>query len=57
MAESFAEQVYRAVKRISRGRVASYSDVALLAGRPGAQQAVGNALAKLGDLGSATLTR
>lgn len=50
MTKSFAEQVYSAVKRIPKGRVASYSDVALIAGRPGAQQAVGNALAKLGDL-------
>ena len=50
MTESFAEKVYTAVKRIPRGRVASYSDIALLAGHPGAQQAVGQALTKLDDL-------
>lgn len=45
---SFDTRVYRAVRRIPKGRVASYGDIALLAGSAGASQAVGNSLAKLG---------
>ncbi len=38
---------YRVVRRIPRGRVATYGTVALLAGRPGAARQVGYALAAL----------
>jgi methylated-DNA-protein-cysteine methyltransferase-like protein len=41
---SFQEKVYRVVRRIPRGRVASYGMVALLAGRMGAARAVGRAM-------------
>ncbi len=38
---------YRVVRRIPRGRVATYGQIALLAGRPGAARQVGYALAAL----------
>jgi methylated-DNA-[protein]-cysteine S-methyltransferase len=38
----FARRVLTAVRRIPRGRVATYGDVAALAGRPRAARAVGN---------------
>lgn len=38
----FASRVLRAVARIPPGRVATYGDIATLAGRPGAARAVGN---------------
>jgi O-6-methylguanine DNA methyltransferase len=38
----FASRVLNVVRRIPPGRVASYGDVARLAGRPGAARAVGN---------------
>ena len=51
MTNDFAERVYSAVKRIPRGRVASYADIALLAGAgPGAARAVGQVLKRLGPL-------
>lgn len=48
MTTDLAQRVYSAVKRIPKGRVATYQDIALLAGRPRAERAVGNALSKLG---------
>lgn len=42
----FALEVYDAVKRIPKGHVASYGQVALMAGHPGASRAVGNILHK-----------
>lgn len=44
MKNSFYQEVYEAVKKIPRGRVASYGTVALLAGSPRAARAVGTAL-------------
>lgn len=41
---TFTEQVYDAVKRIPKGRVATYGQIAEIIGRPGGAQAVGNAL-------------
>lgn len=38
----FTARVLSAVRRIPPGRVATYGDVAALAGRPGAARAVGN---------------
>lgn len=44
MANSFYEAVYRAVCAIPRGKVASYGQIAALAGYPRAARAVGRAL-------------
>ena len=45
MADStFAEKVYAAVKRIPKGRVATYGQIAEIIGQPGGARAVGNAL-------------
>lgn len=41
---TFAEKVYDAVKRIPKGRVATYGQIAEIIGSPGASRAVGNAL-------------
>jgi O-6-methylguanine DNA methyltransferase len=41
-AQSFAMRVLAAVRGIPPGRVATYGDVARMAGRPGAARAVGN---------------
>jgi methylated-DNA-protein-cysteine methyltransferase-like protein len=41
---SFAETVWRWVRRIPRGRVATYGQIAALAGRPRAARAVGHAM-------------
>ena len=41
-AAEFARRVLTVVRRIPRGRVATYGDVAALAGRPRAARAVGN---------------
>ncbi|MFC1727784.1 MGMT family protein [Patescibacteria group bacterium] len=41
---SFSERVYQIVRLIHKGRVATYSQVAVAAGRPLAARAVGNAL-------------
>ena len=38
----FAQRVLRVLQRIPPGRVATYGDVAAIAGRPGAARAVGN---------------
>lgn len=43
------QPVYRAVRRIPAGRVATYGQVAALAGMPGAARQVGWALAALGE--------
>ncbi|MFY9461748.1 MAG: MGMT family protein, partial [Candidatus Sungiibacteriota bacterium] len=40
----FEQQVWAATKRISRGRVATYADIARAAGSPRAVRAAGNAL-------------
>lgn len=41
---SFYSQVYEAVRRIPRGRVATYGQLALMCGNPCAARAVGQAL-------------
>jgi len=41
---SFPQDVYRACRRIRKGRVSTYSEVAKAAGRPRACRAVGNIL-------------
>ena len=41
---AFAEQVYEAVARIPRGKVATYGQIAMLAGSPRASRIVGGAL-------------
>ena len=43
-ASPFAAAVLRAVRAIPRGRVATYGDVAQMAGRPGAARTVGGLL-------------
>ncbi len=45
----FRERVYEAVRRIPYGKVATYQQIAYLAGSPNAQRAVGNALHKNPD--------
>ena len=45
----FERAVYEAVKRIPEGNVATYGQIARLAGCPGAARAVGNALHKNPD--------
>lgn len=47
----FARRVLRVVARIPTGRVATYGDVARLAGRPGAARAVGNILREAAEPG------
>lgn len=46
---SFAAQVHALVRRIPRGRIMSYGDVAAVLGRPRAARGVGWALAGLPD--------
>ena len=41
------DPVYRMVRRIPRGKIATYGQIAALAGRPGAARQVGYALAAL----------
>ena len=41
---TFAEKVYDAVRRIPKGRVATYGQIAEIVGCPGGSRAVGNAL-------------
>lgn len=43
------ERIYRAVRRIPRGKVATYGDVARMAGLPGRARQVGYALHALPD--------
>ena len=45
----FRARVLAAVRRIPRGRVATYGDIAALAGAPGAARAVGNVMRGCGD--------
>jgi methylated-DNA-protein-cysteine methyltransferase-like protein len=47
---SFARAVRRVVRAIPRGRVLSYGEVALQAGRPGGARAVVRALHQLDDV-------
>lgn len=46
MKSLFQEKVYRVARKIPRGEVLSYKQVATLAGRPRAYRAVGNILHK-----------
>lgn len=46
MSSSFAQQVYAVTRRIPRGQVATYAQVAAAIGHPRAVRAVGNALRK-----------
>mgnify|MGYP001565224401 CR=1 FL=1 len=46
MMTEFEKKVFRAVKKISRGQVATYKQIAKQAGRPKAARAVGSALKK-----------
>lgn len=41
---AFSEDVYRTVKRVPEGKVATYAQIALMSGHRGAARAVGNAL-------------
>jgi methylated-DNA-protein-cysteine methyltransferase-like protein len=41
---SFTDRVYEIVAQIPAGKVATYSDVAAMAGSPGASRAVGSAM-------------
>jgi len=43
---NFSEKVFKAVKRIPKGSVSTYSEIARLIGSPNASRAVGNALNK-----------
>ncbi len=45
---SFTSRVLTAVRRIPRGQVATYGEVARRAGRPGAARAVGNIMRECG---------
>lgn len=46
---TFAEKVYETVKKIPKGKVATYGQVAALSGSPMASRAVGNILHKNPD--------
>jgi len=46
---SFRDAVYRVVRRIPRGRVATYGQIAALLGRPRAARAVGGAMRSCPD--------
>ena len=52
MRSEFAARVLAAVRRIPPGRVATYGDVAALAGRPLAHRAVGNIMRECRDPGT-----
>jgi methylated-DNA-[protein]-cysteine S-methyltransferase len=49
MASSFKHRVLAAVRRIPRGRVATYGDIAALAGSPRAWRAVGTIMRETRD--------
>ena len=51
IARDFTARVIAVVRRIPPGRVATYGDVAALAGRPRAARAVGNIMRGCGDRG------
>ena len=44
MATAFTETVYAIARSIPKGKVATYGQIALLAGHPGAARAVGSAM-------------
>jgi len=46
---SFSQRVYQIVEKIPLGKVATYGQIAVLAGKPKAARAVGNALHKNPD--------
>lgn len=50
-ATDFARRVTRVLRRIPAGRVATYGDVAALAGRPGAARTVGQVLRRADEPG------
>lgn len=50
MDKSFYTQVYAVVRQIPRGKVATYQDIAKLAGSPGASRAVGTAMKNNPDM-------
>jgi O-6-methylguanine DNA methyltransferase len=52
MASEFSRRVLRAVRRIPPGRVATYGDIARIAGSPRAARAVGNLLREHSDPGT-----
>ena len=49
MKPSFTDQVYAAVRKIPKGQVATYQQIAILSGHPSSARAVGNALHKNPD--------
>ncbi len=49
MLTPFARKVLAAVRRVPPGRVATYGDIARIAGRPAASRAVGNIMRACGD--------
>ena len=49
MTDAWRESVYRVVRAIPPGRVATYGLVAVVAGRPGAARAVGNVMLTCDD--------
>jgi methylated-DNA-protein-cysteine methyltransferase-like protein len=50
---NFNDAVWRLVRRVPRGRVATYGQIAALLGRPRSARAVGQAMAALGGPGGA----
>lgn len=46
MKKGFFEKVYQVTKRIPLGKVATYGQIAVMVGKPGAARAVGQALHK-----------
>ncbi|MBR6322868.1 MAG: methylated-DNA--[Lachnospiraceae bacterium] len=50
--DSPSKRIYEAVKKVPKGKVATYGDIAALAGNPKMQRAVGNALHKNPDPGN-----
>lgn len=52
LAGDFSRRVLRVVRRIPPGKVATYGDVAELAGQPRAARAVGNVMKGCGDPGT-----
>ena len=43
---SFSEKTYKATRKIPRGKISTYREIARAIGKPGAARAVGNALNK-----------
>jgi methylated-DNA-protein-cysteine methyltransferase-like protein len=50
---TFHDEVWRLVRRVPRGRVATYGQIAAMLGRPRSARAVGQAMAALGGPGGA----